>query len=160
MKINRRNNGSHTGKSGQEKEAYRQFITSKFELDKTENSPVDTNKTDESSFDEEDISNIPKTQRKSKWLKFKDFINNNWVVSIGGGIIVAIIIGLFTFLIKIEVSQKVHDEKFSNIEKNIDDIKKSDSDNLGGLTLLKQSFEIFKAETKKDLEFIKQKFKN
>lgn len=159
MKINRRNNGSHTGKSGQEKEAYRQFITSKFELDKTENAPVDTNKTDESSFDEEDILNIPKTQRKSRWLKSKDFINNNWVVSIGGGIIVTIIIGLFTFLIKIEVSQKVHDVKFENIEKDIEEMKKNDNNNLGESTSLKQNFEIFKAETIKDLEFIKKKIR-
>ena len=98
MRINRRNNGDHTGKNRQEKEAYRQFIASKFELDKTENDPVDTNKTDESSFDEEEILNIQKIQRKSKWLKFKDFINNNWVVSIMGGIIVAALVGLATFL--------------------------------------------------------------
>jgi len=159
MRINRRNNGDHTGKNRQEKEAYRQFIASKFELDKTENDPVDTNKTDESSFDEEEILNIPKIQRKSKWLKFKDFINNNWVVSIMGGIIVAALVGLATFLIKIEVSQNVHDEKFNNIGKNIEDIKKENNNNFSGLTSLKQSFEIFKAETIKDLEFIKKKIK-
>src|SRR3989344_948558 len=157
MRINRRNNGDHTGKNRQEKEAYRQFIASKFELDKTENDPVDTNKTDESSFDEEEILNIQKIQRKSKWLKFKDFINNNWVVSIMGGIIVAALVGLATFLIKIEVSQNVHDEKFNNIGKNIEDIKKENNNNFSGLTSLKQSLEIFKAETIKDLEFIKKK---
>jgi len=159
MRINRRNNGDHTGKNRQEKEAYRQFIASKFELDKTENDPVDTNKTDESSFDEEEILNIQKIQRKSKWLKFKDFINNNWVVSIMGGIIVAALVGLATFLIKIEVSQNVHDEKFNNIGKNIEDIKKENNNNFSGLTSLKQSLEIFKAETIKDLEFIKKKIK-
>lgn len=160
MKINKRNNANHTGKGRQEKEAYKQFIASKFELDKTENDPIDTNKTDESSFDEEEISNIPKTQRKSKWLKFKDFMSNNWVVSIMGGIIVAALVGLFTFLIKIEVSQKVHDEKFSNIEKDIRNMEIKNNDDFGILTSLKQSFEVFKAETIKDLEFIKEKFKN
>jgi len=51
-KINR---FSHAGKSWNEKEAYKNFLASKFVLDKTEDDPVDINKTSESSFEEDKI---------------------------------------------------------------------------------------------------------
>lgn len=159
MKTKKINRAGHAGKSLQEKEAYRQFLSSKFELDKTESDPVDTDKTNESSYNEDETPEIAKSQKKSFQLVVKDFINNNWFITIVGGLIVAVVIGLATFLIKVEVSQEVHGEKISNIEKDVEAIKKNNDNNKNGLSAIQQNFEVFKTEISKDLEFIKKKIK-
>ena len=89
----------------------------------------------------------------------QDFINNNWFITIVGGVIVTVIVGLGAFLIRVNVSQEIHNEKISNIEKEIETLKKSDNDKQSGLSTIKQNFEIFKVEVSKDLEFIKKKIK-
>jgi len=159
MKTKKINRSGHAGKSLQEKEAYRRFLSSKFELDKTEADPIDTDKTNESSYEEDETPEITKSQKKSFKLVIKDFINNNWFITIVGGLIVAIIIGLTTFLIRIEISQNVSDEKINNIEKNISDIKSTDSDNQNKISEIKQNLEVFKIEVSKDIEFIKKMIK-
>jgi len=159
MKTKKINRSGHAGKSLQEKEAYRRFLSSKFELDKTEADPIDTDKTNESSYEEDETPEMTKSQKKSFKLVIKDFINNNWVVTIIGGIIVTVVVGLAGFLIKVEVSQEVHSEKISNIEKDVEEIKKVNDNNSTGLSAVKQNFEIFKIEVTKDLEFIKKKIK-
>ena len=159
MKTKKPNRAGHAGKSLQEKEAYRQFLSSKFELDKTESDPIDTDKTNESSYDEDETPEISRSQKKSFRLVVKDFINNNWFITIVGGVIVTVIVGLSTFLIRVNVSQEVHNEKIINIEKEIKTLKISDNDKQSGLSTIKQNFEIFKVEVSKDLEFIKKKIK-
>ncbi len=159
MKTKKINRAGHAGKSLQEKEAYRRFLSSKFELDKTESDPIDTDKTNESSYDEDETPEIAKSQKKSFKLVVKDFINNNWFITIVGGIIVAVVIGLGGFLIKINVSQEIHSEKINNIEKDIETLKNVDDGNKNSFFEIKQNFEIFKVEITKDLEFIKKKIK-
>lgn len=159
MKTKKINRSGHAGKSLQEKEAYRRFLSSKFELDKTEADPIDTHKTNESSYEEDETPEMTKSQKKSFKLVIKDFINNNWVVTIIGGIIVTVVVGLAGFLIKVDVSQEVHSEKISNIEKDVEEIKKVNDNNSTGLSAVKQNLEIFKIEITKDLEFIKKKIK-
>lgn len=159
MKTKKPNRAGHAGKSLQEKEAYRRFLSSKFELDKTESDPIDTDKTNESSYDEDETPEISRSQKKSFRLVVKDFINNNWFITIVGGVIVTVIVGLGAFLIRVNVSQEIHNEKISNIEKEIETLKKSDNDKQSGLSTIRQNFEIFKVEISKDLEFIKKKIK-
>lgn len=159
MKINKINRFSHTGKSMKEKEAYKQFLSASFNLDKTEDDPININKTDESSFDEEEIPKIPKIQRKSNLLKVRDFMKESWVITIIGGLIVAVIVSSVGSFNKLHITQNVHDEKISNLEKNVKNINKENGLNQSEFNTLKQNFEIFKVELSKDLEFIKKIFK-
>jgi len=69
MKTKKVDRFGHAGKSWHEKEAYKNFLASKFYLDKTECETVDTNKTDESSFEEEKIE----PTKKIKMAKSKGF---------------------------------------------------------------------------------------
>ena len=146
------------GKSWHEKEAYKNFLASEFYLDKTESEPVDTNKTDESSFEEEKIEPT-KIQKKSKWLKVKDFLYDNWVVSILGGIISGVILLAITGYIAVNKEQGIQGEKILGIEKSIEEIKKDSKENLNNFNLLKEGFNVFKAEVSKDLGFIRNKLK-
>ena len=156
-KISRLNKN---GKSSQEKEGYRKFISSDFKLDKTEPDPIDTNKTSESSYKEDGISKIEKTTKKSFKLSAKDFLSNNLTASIIGGIIVFIICAIGSFLIEICTSQKIQDFKIADMEKNIQSIKDENSGNRDGMSQLKQNIEIFKIEISKEIEFIKDKITN
>ena len=153
-KINRY---GHVGKSMQEKEAYKRFLYSKFELDKTEQDPIDINKTNESSYEEDETLEIKKIQKKSFKLRIRDFVKNNWFITIVGGIIVTIIVGISTFLIRVNVNQKIYSVKIDNIEKSVEEIKEISNENKAGLSTVKQGFEVFKIEITKDLEFIKKK---
>ncbi len=159
MEIKKINRATHAGKSLQEKEVYRQFVSSKFELDKTEPDSIDTDKTNESSYNEDETPEIIKSQKKSFSLVVKDFMNNNWVTTIIGGIISAVVVVLIGFLINIKVFQGLHDEKIHNIEKDVEEIKKANGNNQDDLFAIKQNLEIFKVEITKDLEFIKKKIK-
>ena len=150
-KINR---FSHAGKSWNEKEAYKNFLASKFFLDKTEDDPVDINKTSESSFEEDKIDSR-KIQKKSKWLKVKDFLYDNWIIAIISGVIFLIVGGY----ISINREQGVQAIKISNIEKDIEEINKDEKENANNFSLLKEGFGIFKMEVSKDIEFIKDKLK-
>jgi len=98
MKHKKADRYSHTGKSYQDKEVYKNFLSSKFNLDKTEDDPVDPTKTNESSSEEEKIY-TPKTQKKSTSLAIKDFVNNNWSITIIGGIVVGVIILVVTLVL-------------------------------------------------------------
>ena len=153
-KINRY---GHVGKSMQEKEVYKRFLYSKFELDKTEQDPIDINKTNESSYEEDETLEIKKIQKKSFRLRIKDFVNNNWFITIVGGIIVTIIVGISTFLIRVNVNQKIYSVKINNIEESVKEIKEISNENKSGLSVIKQNFEVFKVEITKDLDFIKRK---
>lgn len=150
-KINR---FGHAGKSWNEKEAYKNFLASKFVLDKTENDPVDINKTSESSFEEEKIDSN-KIQKKSKWLKVKDFLYDNWIIAIISGVIFLIVGGY----ISINREQGVQAIQISNIEEDIKEINKDKKENASNFSLLKEGFGIFKMEVAKDIEFIKDKLK-
>lgn len=150
-KINR---FGHAGKSWNEKEAYKNFLASKFVLDKTEDDPVDINKTSESSFEEEKIDSS-QIQKKSKWLKVKDFLYDNWIIAIISSVIFLIVGGY----ISINREQGMQAIKISSIEKDIEEINKDKKENASSLSLLKEGFGIFKMEVSKDLEFIKKKIK-
>lgn len=158
MKTKKVDRYGHAGKSWHEKEAYKNFLASKFYLDKTESEPVDTNKTNESSFEEEKIEPA-KIQRKSKRLKVKDFLYDNLVVTILGGIITGLILLAINSYIAVNREQRIQGEKISRIEKNIEEIKNENKENLNNFNLLKEGFSVFKAEVSKDLEFIRNKLK-
>lgn len=150
-KINRY---GHAGKSWNEKEAYRNFLASKFHLDKTENDSVDINKTNESSFEEEQLD-TPNIQKKSKWLKIKDFFYDNLVITILGGIIVGVALLIVAGYISINREQGIQGEKIHTLEKNIEKI----NEDANNLVVLRENFNIFKVEISKDLDFIKRKIK-
>ena len=158
MKTKKIDRFGHAGKSWHEKEAYKNFLASKFYLDKTESEPVDINKTDESSFEEEKIEPT-KIQKKSKRLKVKDFLYDNLVVTILGGIISGVILLAITGYIAVNKEQGIQGEKISNIGKSIEEIKNDNKENLNNFSLLKEGFNVFKAEVSRDLEFIKKSLK-
>jgi predicted nucleic acid-binding Zn-ribbon protein len=54
---------------------------------------------------------------------------------------------------------KVNEEKISNVQKDVEDIKKVTNDKQHGLSALEKNFEVFKTEVSKDLEYIKKKIK-
>lgn len=154
MKAKKINRFGHVGKGLHEKEAYKNFLTSKIYLDKTETDPIDTNKTDESSFEEEKVEPT-KIQKKSKWLQIKDFFSDNWIVTILGGVILLVIAGY----ISMNREKGIQGEKISTIEKGIEELNKNNKENENNYYLLKEGFNVFKAEVSKDLEFIKKKLK-
>lgn len=147
MKPNRINRHSHAGKTPFEKDAYREFLAARFHLDKTESDPVNTSKTDASSF-EEDKTEPVKPSRKSLRLKVIDFINNNWVVTIIGGIIVALIMYLFIGFVNISINQGIQ-------SKQIDDILGKQKE----IISIREMFIAFKSEVSKDIEYIKKRLK-
>lgn len=144
----------HTGKSLPERQAYKDFLASEINLDKTVIEPQDIDKTSESSFEEEKPE-IRKIKKKSKWLKIKDFFSDNMITAIISGLILFIIGGFIT----INREQGVQGEKISKIEENVGNIVKTNDGNGKSFLSLKEDFLVFKAETKKDLEFIKKKLK-
>src|SRR3989344_1425325 len=130
MKATKVNRYGHAGKNPGEKEAYRQFLASKFYLDKTENDPVDTSKTDESSFEDEEINRV-KVQKKSTWLKIKDFMHNNWVITIGGGFIVAAVVAAVGGYITLNSKQAVQEERIITIQKTLGDLQEENKRDFG-----------------------------
>lgn len=147
MKISRSN---HQGKGSREKDVYRQFLVSKnFNLEKTESDPIDTGKTNESSFEENDLNPI-KISKKSWWLKLKDAFFNNLIAPILVGLIL-IVFGGYAFIYR---EQGIQGEKITVIENNIKELKNNKDNNNG---TFREEFVIFKVEVMKDLEFIKNK---
>ena len=154
MKIRKINRYGHEGRSWQEKEAYKNFLTSKLHLDKTESDPADINKTNESSFEEEKIEPT-KVTKKSKWLKLKDFLYASWVVAILSGVILLVIGGY----IVMNREQGVQGEKISTIEKNIREVNTGSQTNTSNYNQLKNAVDVFKEGVLKDMEFIKKLLK-
>lgn len=139
--MQRNNRNRYAGKSWSEKEAYKNFLSSSLYLDKTEDDPIDINKTNESSFKEEEID-TPKIKKKSKSLKIKDFLYDNWIIALISGIIFLMLAGY----ISMYREQGIQGEKVSTLENNVNQ--------LGDL---KNNFIIFKTEVSTELEFIKKK---
>lgn len=158
MKMRRVDRFGHAGKSWYEKVAYKNFLASKFYLDQTESELVDIGKTNESSFEEEKIESI-KIQKKSKWLKIKDFFYDNLVVTTLGGVVSGIILVVMIGYISINREQGIQGEKISTIEKDIEELNKDNKEDVNNFNLFKESFNVFKIEVSKDLEFIKKKLK-
>ena len=154
MSTKKANRFNHTGKSWNEKEAYKNFLTSKIYLDRTESEPIDTNKTNESSFEEE-RQEPTKIKKKSGFLKFKDFINNNWTVTIVGGVILLILAGY----ISMNREQGIQEQKIATVEQNINELKSRNDENENNFTYIKDNFNVFKAEVSKDLDYIKKELK-
>lgn len=154
MKKKQVNRFGHAGKDRYEKEAYRNFLTSKFALDKTENDPIDTNKTSESSFEDE-RENIGKIKKKSTWLKTKDFLYDNWVIAIISGVLF-LILGGYVVLYR---EQGVQDIKINTIKDDITTIQKDNKNNEESFGTLKEKFDIFSTEVSKDIEYIKKMLK-
>lgn len=154
MKTRKVDRYGHAGKNWNEKEAYKNFLASKLYLDKTENEPNDINKTNESSFEEDEIEPT-KIQRKSNWLKLKDFLYDNWIIAFISGIIIIILGGYITTYRE----QGIQGQQISTIQQNVSDLKNKNDQDKNNFDSLKENFNIFKAEISKDLDFIKKKLK-
>lgn len=154
MKTKKVDRYGHAGKSWNEKEAYKNFLASKLYLDKTESEPIDINKTNESSFEEDKIETT-KIQRKSKWLKLKDFLYDNWIIAFISGIILIILGGYITTYRE----QGIQGQQISTIQQDVSDLKDKNDQDKNNFNSLKENFNIFKAEVSKDLDFIKKKLK-
>ncbi len=150
--INRK---SHAGKSANEREAYKNFLSGRFKLDKTEEDPENLRKTDSSTFDKEDVEQI-RPQGKSWMLKVKDFFSNNIVETIIGGLVLAIIIGAFTLIIR----QGVQDEKITNLDKKVEKIDEKIDTLSGAIETTSRTVDVLRAEVGKDIQYIKERLKN
>ena len=149
QRINRK---AHVGKSSNEKEAYRNFLSQRFALDKTEEDPENPTKTDSSNFDNDDFDNI-KPKGKSLKLKIKDFLQSNWTITIVGGVIVLVIGGFFAFVFK----QGVQEEKISGIENRVGKVEQKVDNLTADVGTVSQNVSGMKIEFSKDIEFIKEK---
>jgi|SaaInlStandDraft_6_1057023.scaffolds.fasta_scaffold116911_2 hypothetical protein len=149
------NNGrrsSHVGKSRHEKEVYRKFLDALDNPDKTEEDPIDLNKTNESSFEEEEsLVNTP-IKKKSSWLKVKDFFNNNWVIAVVSGLLLLLLTGYITM----NREQGIHGERLNTMEGSIEDLE-DDIDIFGGeIDSVRYDLDIFQFETGKEFELLDQ----
>ena len=158
MSYKKVNRYEHTGKTLFEKKAYKNFLSSRHDLDKTEKDPININQTDESSFEEEK-NDTPKIQKKSKLLTIKDLLHDNWVVAIVGSGIVGLCLLLFTLYTSLNREQGVQGEKISTIGKNVETLNKTSEESKNNFTSFKECFNIFKVEMSKDLGFIKDELK-
>jgi len=145
MKSKKVNRQSHAGKSPYEKEAYNNFLRSNFFLDKTVKDPLNPGKTEVSSFEEDKPEKVPPS-KKSMALIVKDFINNNWFVSIVVTVVGGFIIYLATSFISLSINQGIQ-------AKDIEIIKTNQKD----VVSFKDAFIAFKVGVSKDIEFIKKK---
>lgn len=154
MKKKKVDRFGHAGKGRYEKEAYRNFLASKFALDKTESDPIDTNKTSESSFEDE-RETPSKIKRKSAWLRTKDFLYDNWIIAVISGVIILILggyIGLYR-------EQGVQGLQINTIKDDVTTIQSENQRNEDSFDTLKEKFDIFSTEISKDIEYIKKALK-
>ena len=144
----------HDGKNKAERDAYNNFLHSHFSLDKTAEEAIDTGSTNNSSVEEEEEKYMP-IRRKSKWLKFRDFISENIFPSIVGSLLLAAIVGAITFYSNTERDIGIAMEKIVNIEEDIVEINKNTKENMEKTNNTKTAFEVFRAEIMKDIEYLK-----
>lgn len=147
----------HVGKGGQEKEAYKRFLSSKFELDKTVEDKDHHFKSDSSSVEEEETKKV-KVTPKSRWLRVKDSLNNNWLISLITGLVLGFFFLLLGGYIDIKSDQGAINEKFETIEGKISVVEAENSNQTDAITDLSEAVSVFKAEVAKDFEFMKERF--
>jgi hypothetical protein len=111
MSNNIRN--QHVGKDRFEKEEYRKFLfQNNNNLDPTEKEKTTLDKTSQSKDDKE-IEKKPQIDSTSLKYKIKD---NGWVITIVGGLIVAVILGCVNFT----VQQNINTHDISSTKENVD----------------------------------------
>ena len=143
---------SHAGKSPDDVEAYKKFLRGKKGLEKTVEDPQKLYKTDSSSFEEEGAK-TGEIQKRSKWLKASDWASDHLLALVIGSIMIPIIFGTIAWAWQISLDIKLQTQQLENIEGDIDIIN-------SGINTIQEknsTFEIFKVEIKKDIEFIKNK---
>lgn len=147
------NRKAHVGKSSNEKEAYKNFLSRRFALDKTEEDPENPSKTDSSNFDsEEHLSNV-KSRSKSWKLKIGDFLQNNWVAGLGTGLILLVI----GWAVSFAVNQGVQGEKISGMETRVGKIEGKVDSLTASVGELNINVGTMQTGFSKDIEFIKDK---
>ena len=151
QKMKKLDRKSHAGKNPLEKEAYKNFLSQRFKLDKTEEDSENPTKTDSSTFERE-ILEQEKPQGKSLKLRIEDFFVNNWTITIVGGVIVLMISGAFFAIIK----QNVQEEKIVGVEKRVDRVEQKVDQISSDVGIIGKTVEIFKAEVTKDFQYIKE----
>lgn len=151
QKMQNPNRKLHVGKSTAEKEAYKNFLSQRFKLDKTEEDEENPAKTNASTFDADASPDMVTPQKKSLRLKVKDFLESNWTITIVGGVIVLMIAGAFNVVMR----QSVQSEKISNLEKRTDGLDQKIGILSSGVDGLNRALEVMKAEVGKDIEFLK-----
>ncbi len=160
MKKRKINRLGHEGKTFQEKEVYKKFLYSKFDLEKTEPSPIDTDKTNESSFDEDETPTVPKKTKKSSWLKLKDFLSSNWVVSFIVGIMLIILSGYISTMIRQGIQKEqivIIQEDIKEVKLDFEKIEEESKNEAEKSNSFRETINIFKIEISKDLEYIKKR---
>lgn len=143
----------HGEKSGNEREKYRDFLASRFRLDKTVDDPIDVSRTNESFFEEEEQLPLQKARKTSPFLKVKDFLADNWV----SGFILAVLTLCAGWIGTIYREQGVQEQKIDTIKENVGSLKTMSEEDRDDINSIKNSHDIFKVEISKDLEYIKKK---
>lgn len=146
----------HVGKSEAEKQAYQKFLRDEFPVEKTVEDPLDSSKTDSSSFEQSEAE-VPKpavTRKKSLLLKLRDgdFLNSPWTVTIIGGFIGAV---LLFYVVQISISQGILSGKVENMQKDIERSKSNNDFIKEELDKLNLGLNISIEGIKKDIDFIK-----
>lgn len=147
----------HVGKAPQEREAYRNFLSSKFQLEKTVEEDENIWQSDASSLKEEALKK-EKITPKSNWLRFKDFIHNNWVVSIVSSLGVGLVLLLLGGYIDVKSDQGAITEKMNSINTRIENIETENTKQTDLISTINEAVAVLRAETVKELEFMKERF--
>lgn len=156
-------NNSFQVKNYFEKEAYKDFLKDSLPVnERTEEKEEDTKKTNSSTFEKDNPSPEKKKsglppKKKSFWLrcKDKDFLTSNFTFPL-----IVIIVGAF-ILAGFNLFFDVRDQKVqvSDLKTNLGS-EHTKVDNLqSDFNDLNLDFSTFKVETRKDIEFIKDKLK-
>ncbi len=153
------NRSRHIGRSLGELAAYKNYLVSSDKLDKTEPDPIDSSKTDESSFEEEPNITLFDVKRKSVTYKIKDFFSNNFAITIIGGIIVGVFLLIITWNVTLYREQGVQAEQIASLNKSTVDLLSANKSISDSIRLFKDDFTVFRVETTKDLEYVKKKLK-
>lgn len=154
MKNSRNIREQHVGKNPSEKEEYRKLLDEDYVFDRTNDEPVNTDKTNSSTYQEEKkLDAPPEVKGKSLILKLRDgnFLKNVYVV----GLVLALASALIVLFISTFINVGVHESKISNLQDSNKEVNENYAQIQQKLGDLDKSFSVFKEGTTKDLEFIK-----
>ena len=175
MKQNKNPRKLHVGKNKIDKDNYQRFLNSDFKLDQTEKD-LSTTSSDTSTIDTKPPIEKPKKRPRTTSKKIKSFFEENII-----GIVVTIIIGLFSWLFindynfnaDLKVSENnissieklvfdyknngtISKDEYVDIEKEIQNIKLSYA-KLEDMNKLEKNYEVLKTSVEKDIEYLQQK---
>ncbi len=136
----------HVGKTPAERDEYRKLLDEDYVFDRIIEEPLNTDKTNTSSYENDKKLTTEKVKKKSLFLKIRDgdILKNIYVSGIIIGLTVLIIWAFFNNAIDTEINKS----KIKDLEKNYTELQ-------GRTDSLDKNFSVFKEGASKELGYIK-----